>query len=133
MVPKDKVVSLHANDTIRQAGQLIIDKRIGSVIVLGDAGEPLGIVTRTELVKAYVNDHPVTSPVNTIMNRELLYIDENQQRDNLAELMMKNKRHHVLVKDTQGHYVGLTTSLDVVSETALDARSFPYNRQPQRK
>lgn len=133
MVPKDKVISLHANDTVRQAGELIIGKRIGSVVVLGDSREPLGIVTRTELVKAYITDHPVTSPVSTIMNSDLLYIDESQQRDGLAELMMKKKRHHVLVKDSQGHYVGLATSLDVVTEAALDARSFPYNRQPSKK
>lgn len=131
MVPKDKVVSVKSGNSIREAGRIIIEKKIGSVIVTDETGtKPVGIITRTELVKSYVNDVPVDSPVTEIMNNDLLFIDENQQKDHLAELMMTKKRHHVLVKDSHGQFVGLTTSLDVVTETALDAKAFPYHRNP---
>ena len=67
------------------------------------------------------------------METDLVYIDELTERDGVADVMSKHKVHHLLVKDNKGAFVGLTTTLDVVQEAALDAKAFPYNRSAFKK
>jgi predicted transcriptional regulator len=129
MIQKKDVVAVRSNQTIREAGKLICDKGIGSVVVISDTEVPVGTITRTELVQGYITDVPVGNTMVHIMRTQLVWIEDTKQKDQLAELMMHTKEHHVLVKNVRGEFVGLVASLDVVRETALDAKAFSFNRQ----
>jgi CBS domain-containing protein len=133
MIPKDQVATVHPEDTILSAAKIITERQVGSVVVVNNNGLPLGIITKTDIVTSVVQSKSSSSHVIDIMSDDLLFVEETAERDHVADVMAKNKKHHVLVKNTKGEFVGLTTTLDVVHEAALDAKAFPYNRSAFRK
>ncbi|KAL9647252.1 hypothetical protein ABK040_012604 [Willaertia magna] len=129
MVTKDKVACVNINATLADASKIIVEKHIGSVVVLDNSMQPVGIVTKTDLVKAgFVLNKPSTTPVQEIMNKDLLFASEDSERDEIADILMKKKIHHILIRNKNNEWVGLTTSMDVVTEAALDAKAFPWTR-----
>ncbi|KAG2383636.1 hypothetical protein C9374_004307 [Naegleria lovaniensis] len=129
MIPKDKVASVPLTATLADASKLIVERKIGSVVVVNDSGEPVGIITKSDLVRAgFVDTKPSTTPVSEIMHKNLEFCSEDLERDEVAELLMKKKIHHILVRGAHHQWVGLTTSLDIVTEAALDAKAFPWTR-----
>jgi len=114
---------------LADASKLIVERHIGSVIVVDSNYEPVGIITKTDLVRAgFVNALPPTTPVTEVMHSQLEFCSEEMERDQVAETLMKKKIHHMLVKNKSNSWVGLTTSMDVVTEAALDAKAFPWTR-----
>jgi len=51
---KTYVLTLKIEDTLSKAGNLIIDKKIGSVVVVDDKRYPVSIITTRDLLKEYV-------------------------------------------------------------------------------
>ena len=117
---------------MKDAAEIIYKRNIGSVVVM-DQDTPIGIVTKTELIVAsIIHSKPSDTKVTEVMDKHILWVESDFERDDVASTMSKNKRHHVLVRKN-GKFVGLTTTLDVVHEAAMDAKAFPYNRSAFKK
>ena len=52
MVPADKVVCCDPKNTIRKVMDTMLEKKIGVVVVVKD-NVPLGIISKTDIMKAY--------------------------------------------------------------------------------
>ena len=46
----------------------------------------------------------------------------DMHRDDAAELLQREKIHHAVVVNEDGHFVGLFSSWDIARECALDAK-----------
>ncbi|EFC48435.1 predicted protein [Naegleria gruberi] len=133
MIPKEKVnnqvACVEESASLEQASKIIVEKHIGSVVVVNSLHDPVGIITKTDLVKAgFVEGLPSSTPVTQIMHKQLEFCNEEIERDQVAELLMKKSIHHLLVRNKHNEWTGLTTSMDVVTEAALDAKAFPWVR-----
>ena len=124
-----KVASVSESQTLGDASKLIVERHIGSVIVVNSSNIPVGIITKTDLVRAgFVEGLPTSTLVTQIMHQQLEFCNEDIERDEVAELLMKKKIHHLLVRNKAHEWTGLTNSYDVVTEAALDAKAFPWIR-----
>ncbi|MBW2501756.1 MAG: CBS domain-containing protein [Deltaproteobacteria bacterium] len=98
--------------TIQQAAADMAAQRIGSLVVVDSAGQPLGMVTDRdfrEKVVAVARD--VAAPVREIMSAPLISVDAE---DNCFEALMKMIRHrihHILILEN-GRLLGLLTNHD---------------------
>jgi CBS domain containing-hemolysin-like protein len=132
MTPRKDVVKCLETDPISTVIDAIMDNHISAVVVLDkeEGGSPVGIVTKTDLVAAYKQETPIQEPVSSIMNRSMLIIKANDSKDDVAKIFERMHTHHALVKDSDGNFVGLTSTWDIAAECAKDARAWPWTRTP---
>lgn len=130
MVPKNKVICCYQKADLKTAAGLMVNNKIGSVVVMSDEGKnPVGFVSQYDLLNAaYLCDDFKQGTVADIMSTNLVTIDENTAKDAAATMIMEKKIHHLLVVNKDKEFVGLLSALDVARETALDAKAWPYNR-----
>jgi CBS domain-containing protein len=128
MIPADKVCKVAVTDTIAAAIDAIVDRHISSVLVVDDESKPVGIITKTDLVKAYQQGRSATESVTGIMRTDMTTILDTKTRDDAAKTFERKEIHHVLVLDGSGNFVGLISAWDIASECAKDARAWPWVR-----
>jgi CBS domain-containing protein len=131
MVPANKVATCYPADTIQTALDAMVNKTIGTIVVLHQSiyHMPVGIVTKTDFVKAYQKGIPVDKKVTDIMSQHsLTTVRDTQSRDDASKVFEKDKVHHAIVLGKQGEFMGLISSWDLVAECARDARAWPWNR-----
>lgn len=86
----------------------------------------VGIVTKTDLVKAYNAGLLLDRPVKEIMTTEdlLATCTEHMSRDEAAKILEHNQNHHAIVIDPETkNFRGLLSSWDITVECAKDDRA----------
>jgi CBS domain-containing protein len=136
MVPKDKVATCMPEHSIRTALDLMVTQKIGSVVVLDKDKNlrPLGIVTTKQMLEAYHKSVGLDdTTVAEIMETTLTAVWDTMSRDDAAKVMEKNAKHHAIVLNKEGSFMGIISSLDLAYEVARDARAWPWIRQNEGK
>lgn len=67
-------------------------------------------------------------PASDTQNKPLDTLLASDSRDTAARLLESQKRHHALVVDGCGKFVGLVSAWDVAAEVARDVRAWPWIR-----
>ena len=114
-VMKSAVKSVRENDTIQQACKAMIENDVGSVIVVGESGEPAGIITEKDIVRRLA-EKPVASDAysGVIMNKPVVTIHPNASvRDALQAMQSKDIRRLLVVSDDGKSVVGIITVKDI--------------------
>ena len=86
---------------------------VGSVVVLGPAGDPVGIVTDRDLRRRVVAEgrDPATTPVGAIMSSPLVTLRANAFAFEAVLEMTRHRIRHVVLVD-EGRLVGVVSSRD---------------------
>ncbi|MEO8046695.1 MAG: CBS domain-containing protein [Nitrospirota bacterium] len=105
--------------TAQEAAQLMAEKRIGSLLVL-EAGEMVGIVTETDLVRKVIAARlPASSTrVGAVMNYPLIQIDINHTVRDASRLMAEKRIRHLAVTE-ESKVVGLLSVRDLVKMVSV--------------
>lgn len=133
MTPTDKTVHCYPSTPVREALRIILanpDK--GAVVVIRDDNslhDPVGIVTKTDLLKGYESDQSLDEPVESIMGTSIETILDIASKDKAAEHFEKTRHYNVFVVDKDMKWVGLLTVLAVAMDRAKDGRAWPWNRE----
>jgi CBS domain-containing protein len=139
MIPTDKVITCSEWDPIVSVVDKVVDNHISAVVIVNKKHEPVGLVTKTDLVRAYKANVSLNQKVAVIMSptteenepptqQKLHWLLDTQDRDDAAKYMERNHVHHALVKDKEGKFVGLVSAWDITAEVARDSRAWPWNR-----
>jgi CBS domain-containing protein len=94
---------------------------VGALPVVGPDGQPIGIVSATDLVPTLEGD----SRVNTVMT-EKVYTVPQYDDVSVAARIMRNHRIHRLVVTHEQRVVGMITTFDLL-ELVEDHRWVPKN------
>lgn len=62
-------------------------------------------------------------------SENLVCVNTGTQTDDIADMIQKEKIHHIVVVDGDGNFAGIASSWDIAREVSLDAKAFPYNRE----
>jgi len=84
--------------------------KIGSVILVDNKGELIGIVTRTDLVKAYANVFGGKYLVKDFMSEKVVTCRKTDSIKFALNLMNKNEISRLVVTDENGFPIGLITT-----------------------
>ena len=92
------VQSIHRGATIKQAGQLLLKHKVGSLIV-DDGSRYIGIITDSDLTRRAVAKglDPNTTTVASCMSRSLITIEEDESLADAMSLMKKQGIRHLPV------------------------------------
>ncbi len=102
--------------------------RIGSVVVVNDHNEVIGIVAPNDVLRA-IHHHPeyiTTITVSEIMTRNIIVVTPEDDIDKLMAIMTKNRIRHLPVID-KGSLTGLVSIGDVVkAQTSMQEVKISY-------
>ncbi len=108
------VITTKKEATIKELTQIMASKNIGSVIIVDDKGEPIGIVTERDIIKALGRGLGIDTKAEEIMSRPLITVNENTGvHDALQLMILKNIRHLVVVNDNN-KMTGIASIRDLV-------------------
>ena len=125
-----EVVSVGPDETVYRAVEILIEKKIGSVVVRDAENEILGILTERDVLRvAYDQPERIkTAKVSEFMTKDLVCGVPEDDLDYVMDMMTRNRfRRRPVMQD--GKLVGLLSIGDVVK--ALKSAHEYENRQLQ--
>jgi CBS domain-containing protein len=106
-----RIVTIEMDDTLKDAADIMVNKRIGSAIVTDD-GKVVGILTEHDFVKAFTTGDGNGKLVKDIMSRPVISIDRTGSIFEACELMKKNQIKKLVVME-EGKLLGVITTTDL--------------------
>ncbi len=94
--------------------ELLVDENVGALPVIDDDGNPLGIVTRADVLEEDEAEYDGEATAEELMRRAPITVTPTTPVAEAARLMTKQRVHHLLVVDGAGRLVGMVTTFDVV-------------------
>ena len=112
---RKEVVTSAPDASVMNVARKMRDGHVGAVVIVDDAGHAAGIVTDRDLVCRLVatGDDPKTTPVESVMSRNLLTVRRNGTIDEVAFAMRKQGVRRVPILDADGKLAGLVAFDDI--------------------
>ena len=109
------VVTIDPNASLAAAVELLAEKRIGAVVIVGADRRIVGILSERDIVRALAESgrDAVDGPVSAAMTRKVSTCHERETISAIMERMTTGKFRHIPVVD-QGKLVGIVSIGDVV-------------------
>lgn len=105
------LITISLGASIEEAAKLMIDNEISSLPVL-EAGSLVGIITKTDLLKAFAENYPDKFKTRELMSKQVVTANRHHTLTHLIDLMMeKGAGRVVIVEGTKP--VGIVTPSDM--------------------
>ncbi|MDT3738046.1 MAG: CBS domain-containing protein [Candidatus Kapabacteria bacterium] len=118
-----EVFTVGESKTIREAMELLVNNRIGVLLVLNSSGKFVGIISERDILRLAHSspDNFLEKSVEDVMTRKIIYADYDDDVDYIESMMSRNKvRHLPVLKDRV--LVGLISIGDVVKASLSDKK-----------
>ena len=125
----ESVITVEPDATIDRVRRILQRNKVGALPVVDPAGQPVGIVSATDLVPSLEGD----SRVSAIMTEKLYTVPQYDDVSVAARIMRNHKIHRLVVTHEQ-RVVGMITTFDLL-ELVQGHRWVPKNppSESQRK
>lgn len=105
------------NSIIQDAARIMADKSVGSVPVLNDAGEPVGIVTDRDICcGAVAKGRTNETPVSEVMSTDLLTTTPDEDVSSCCDKMEERQVRRAVVTDNTGKCCGMIAQADIARD-----------------
>jgi CBS domain-containing protein len=109
------LLTVPADRTVRDAAQTLLTENVGSLVVVDERDDPVGMFTTTDLA-AFVAGEPSTgATVSEYMSSRVITIDRRESIRDAAARMLSNGIHHLPVTDEDGGVVGMLSTMDLTA------------------
>lgn len=94
-----EVVTLLADNTLREAAKLLDERRIGAIVTLDAAGEIVGVLSERDIVRQVARHgaEALEMPVGSAMTRAVITIRAEADVDEALQLMTDRRIRHLPV------------------------------------
>ena len=107
------VNTVQINDSLKKVAAIMKKEDIGAVPVYKNE-RPVGFVTDRDIVISCIAEgRPVDDPVSLAMNREIIFVRENDDINVASRLMRENQISRLLVVDEGENPVGMISLHDL--------------------
>jgi CBS domain-containing protein len=123
------VFCVHADASIESVAGLFLEKGLSGAPVLDANERPVGMVSKTDLVRAWYHKNDTEGPLPSsqvweIMNPIVTILHQDQSIARAASLMAEEHLHRVPVVNEGGKVVGLLSSTDILRWLAVATGEF---------
>ena len=109
------VLTVQEGDTLQDAAQWMIERGVGSAVVVGPDGKPEGIVTDRDTLKAVAQGRDGGEIlVKECLTRKLVTAPETMELMDAARTMREKNFRHLIVVDDDGALLGVFSMRDLV-------------------
>jgi CBS domain-containing protein len=114
---KKPAISVAKSATVMEAVRLMVQKRIGAVMVLED-GRAAGIFTERDLMAKVVLDRldPDKTQVGQVMTSPVLTVTPDDNAQDALQLMLDRHIRHLPLADSDGRVLGMLSIRDLMAE-----------------
>ncbi len=118
----NRIVSASPDDTVAAVTRLLTEHRIGAVLVMDDDGQPVGILSERDIVRAIARDSAAALDRRAadLMTRDLITATPTDTVADMMAVMTERRIRHVPIVDA-GRVVGVISIGDVVKARIDDA------------
>ncbi len=106
-----EIVGVSPDVSLFQAAEIMAERHISSLLVKTD-GQPCGIVTEHNLLRAVNSELPAETPVQSIMSSPLITAHYNSTIFEASKLAEERGIRHLVVVDDNGQVVGMASDTD---------------------
>lgn len=108
-------LSCHPDDKVKDVLESMRDKGTGSIVILDDQKEALGIFTERDFMKKSLDYNQIMEmPISELMTADPKTVPENFRLDVAVGIMRLGKfRHLVVTKDDSKQVVGVVSMRDL--------------------
>jgi CBS domain-containing protein len=117
------VVTVFPNSSIREAMRVLSKQNIGSLVVLNESRDVVGIITERDIFRlAYEHEGKIMDiPVSAVMTRNVVVALPTDSIDYLKAAMTENRFRHLPIVD-EGKLVGIISIGDLVREEVTEVK-----------
>lgn len=90
----------------------MMERGVGALVITRD-GEPVGIFTDRDAVKAYATGIGPEEEVKKVATMNVITVDEDTEPYAAVQLMSTKKFRHLPVKDKNGNIIGMFSLSDI--------------------
>jgi CBS domain-containing protein len=121
--------SVSDDATLREAGRVLLDHDIGSVVAVDDGGGLQGILTATDFVRVVAGEKAwdPSSLVAEVMSRDVITTTADAPITVAADLMVDTGHYHVPVVDG-GSAIGVIAAADLAAYVSTVRPPHPPRR-----
>ena len=110
-----QIISLDQNKTINHSINTLIKYKVNALLTVDTLGQPIGVVSKTDIMSAYYAGLPIDSPLNHIMVSPPLFCRSNDSLEAAIEQMRSHRVYRLYVNDeTSGDLAGALAYPDIV-------------------
>ena len=110
----DKVVTVRADQTIREALGVLAQHNIGALVVVDSTMRPIGILSERDIVRAAAKNESVFPQlVNQLMTRDLVLGDPGDDLSAVGQTMVQRRIRHLPIEQ-DGRMIGFISIGDLV-------------------
>nr|WP_324603106.1 CBS domain-containing protein [Halarchaeum acidiphilum] len=110
------VTTVTPDTSVEDAAQLMLDRGIGSVVVVDENGQLAGILTTTDFVHIVAERQPKDeSTVADFMTTAVETAGAQDVVTDVAKRLLEHEIHHIPVVDDDDHVIGMVTTTDLTS------------------
>lgn len=103
-------------DSIFTVSNLMKEGKVGSIIIIDQSTEPVGIITERDIVRRVIPDgkDPTITKAIDIMFKPLITVEEDTHLYDVAKKMVKYKIRRLPVVNDNNALVGIVTVTDII-------------------
>lgn len=103
-------------DSVFTISNLMKEGKVGSIIVIDQNTEPVGIITERDIVRRVISDgkDPTITKAVDIMSKPLITVGEDTHLYDVAKKMVKYKIRRLPVVKDNNTLVGIVTVTDII-------------------
>lgn len=110
-----QVISLPERATLAEAARTMLKFKVNAVLVVSDQQEPLGVVSKTDLMTAYYSELPLGSPLAAIMVGPPQFCLPQDSLDAALDRMREYRIHRLYVREAEeAAIIGVLAYPDIV-------------------
>ena len=113
-------IATDSKKTAKDVADIIIKKKVGSVIVIDPKMQPVGIITHRDLIKRVCleNISAAKVQVEDLMSSPLITIMSYDSIDTASRIMTKYRIKHLVVLEEDNRIAGLLSVTDITKKLA---------------
>ncbi|WP_121741528.1 CBS domain-containing protein [Natronorubrum halophilum] len=111
---------------VEDAGQLMLENEVGSVIVVDEDNQLEGILTTTDFVRIVAERKPKDrTPVSAYMTQNVITVTAQDSIRDAADVIVEHGFHHLPVVDEDEGVIGIITTSDLASYLSREETPSP--------
>ena len=110
------VVSVTPETPVEEAAEILLEKNIGSVVIVDENNQPAGILTSTDFVRIVSEGDPEeVTVVRDHMTDGVVTVDVNDPIQEAANKIVTYDIHHLPVVDDEEGVIGMLSTTDLTA------------------
>lgn len=119
-----RIVTIDPGRTVLDAVDVLVEHGIGSLLVIDDGGDLVGIITERDVLRCCANDpgKMARTTVGEVMTRELVVATPGDDVEEIMGMMTRNRIRHLPIV-VEGRLEGIISIGDVVESQLHEMKS----------